>query len=104
MSDLNDNLRIVPSPSSEPLQFEVELTDIAEPDASMLTSMLATHGQQLADHRYGDGSVRMFCSSRALQILLELQEDGALLCNMVYRKNPAYVKARSQSVCSEFAR
>ena len=45
MSDLNDNPRTVPSPSSEPLQFEVELSDIAEPDASMVSGMLAVHGQ-----------------------------------------------------------
>lgn len=104
MSDLNDNPRTFPSPSSEPLQFEVELSDIAEPDASMVSGMLAVHGQQITERNAGDGSVRMLCSARALQILLELQEDGALLCNMVYRKNSAYVNARFQKLRPELPR
>ena len=72
----------------EPLQFEVELSGFPEPDASMLTSMLAFHGQHI---ERCEGCIRMKCSTRALHLLLQLQEEGALPCNMVYRKSRSYV-------------
>lgn len=80
---------VSPSPlPSEPLLYEVELSDFAEPDASMLFKMLSSHGQQVVR---ADGRLRMRCSARALRLLLEIHEDGALPCHMVYRKSRAHV-------------
>lgn len=80
---------VSPSPlPSEPLLYEVELSDFAEPDASMLYNMMASHGQQVDR---SDGRIRMKCSTRALRLLLEIHGEGALPCNMVYRKSRSHV-------------
>lgn len=71
----------------EELQYEVELSDFDEPDATILSNAMAKHGQQV-EHTIGDHLVRMKCTSRALRLLLKIHEDGVLACNMVYRRIP----------------
>lgn len=76
-----------PSPSPyEPLLYEVEFSNLQNHDAAILCDMLVVHGQQPVPILPEGAVARLHCSARALRLLLLLQENGLLPCDMLYRK------------------